>query len=160
MAASVKKYLSLIATIVVYEAISAFIGRATLGDVQGWYATLNKPPLSPPNWLFPVVWTSLYILIASAGWWAWKVPAGKERSTLLALFTVYTALNWGWSFVFFSAHLLLPGFIWILVMNLVALGFIAKAWKSERKAAYLMIPPLLWTSFAAYLNFGYWYFNR
>ena len=156
-----KKYGSLVLWILVFEAMSYAIGMATQSHVDNWYRTLTPPPLTPPNLLFPIMWTTLYALIAATGWTLWtrraQTPDGKR---LLALFAVYMALNWSWSFIFFSAHQLFIGLAWIIVMNVIALVLIAKTWKGMRSTALLMIPPTLWTCFAAYLNSGYWWLNH
>jgi len=105
------------------------------------------------------MWSLLYSLIAAAGWTVWRGRNDSARKGLLPLYIVYMIMNWSWSFIFFGAQELLIGFIWIVVMDVLALVFIVKAWKSLRVAAYLMIPPTLWTIYAAYLNGGYWILN-
>ena len=154
-----KKYVSLLIWILGFEVVSAAIGMLTQDGVSGWYKTLQAPPLVPPDFVFPVVWTTLYALIAVAGWRIWQMPAGADKRGLQKAFIVYMAMNWSWSFIFFSAHMMLTGFLWILAMNVLTLWIILTAWKSEPLAAKLLIPLLLWTSFAAYLNGGYWYLN-
>lgn len=154
-----KKYLSLALWILVFEAVSYTIGMATQNGVDGWYASLTPPPMTPPNIAFPIMWSLLYSLIAAAGWTAWRGRSDSARKGLLPLYAVYMAMNWSWSFIFFGAQQLLIGFIWIVVMDVLALVFIAKAWGRLRVAAYLMIPPTLWTIYAAYLNGGYWILN-
>jgi len=146
--------------VLAFETVSGFLGRVAMTDVMTWYAQLQRPPLAPPNWAFPVAWTILYALIAGAGWRIWSMPAGRERKILLASYAAYLALNWSWSFIFFGLHLMLLGFIWIMVMNVIALVIILRGWKTEKMAAWLMIPPLVWTSFAAYLDGAYWWLNR
>lgn len=154
------KHLSLLLWIIGFEAVSASIGRLTQQDVDGWYQSLTPPPFMPPDLTFPIMWTILYALIASTGWLLWtKRHETSEALPLLLLFGTYMALNWSWSFVFFGAHMLLGGLIWIIGINAVALTFIVMAWKSQRLAACLMIPPTLWTLFALYLNAGYWWLN-
>jgi tryptophan-rich sensory protein len=153
------KSLPLILWIVVFEAISFAIGMATQGDVDGWYAGLNRPPLVPPNILFPIMWTLLYGLIAASGYSIWRMQVGPERKRLLTLFAVYMALNWSWTFVFFTQHMLGLGLVWILAMDAVAVALIVLARKARNRAWLLMIPPTLWTLFAAYLNAGYWFLN-
>lgn len=153
------KYLTLPLWIIAFEAVSYLIGTANQPSVDGWYGSLTPPPLTPPNLAFPVMWTILYALIAAAGWHIWRGRNEPGGRALLVLFALYMALNWSWSFVFFGAHLLLAGFLWILALNAVAALFIVRAWKPLRPAALLMVPPLLWTLFAAYLNGGYWWLN-
>ena len=116
-----KKYLSLILLILAFEAISGGIGHLNMNSVREWYATLNRPSFSPPSWVFPVVWTTLYAMIATAGWLIYRLPQGKNRTVLLALFGAYMMMSWGWSFVFFGAKLLFAGFVWIVLNDLLAI---------------------------------------
>lgn len=152
--------ISLLLWIIAFEAISFAIGMATQGDVDGWYASLARPPLTPPNILFPIMWSLLYVLIASAGYFTWRMPEGRDRRILLGLFAVYMALNWSWTFIFFSLHMMGTGLIWIVVMDVIAIAFIMKAQRAGTISWALMILPTLWTCFAAYLNAGYWFLNH
>lgn len=154
-----KKYLPVILWVLLFQLVAGVIGMVTRLDIQNWYMQLAAPPLTPPNALFPVMWTVLYVLIAAAGWRFLHAVDDAARKDLSRLFIAYIVLNWLWSFVFFSAHMLLAGFIWILAVNVVNICLIDRAWTAERKGALMMAPPLIWTSFAAYLNFGYWWFN-
>lgn len=149
------RYASLGLWIVIFEAVSFAIGRLTQGGVDGWYATLQAPPMTPPNILFPIMWTILYALIAAAGWNIWR--SGNKK--LIGLFAVYMAFNWSWSFLFFTLHLLGVSFFWILAINLLSIAIVIAAHHRTRAASWLMIPPTLWTLFAAYLNGGYWILN-
>lgn len=149
------KYLSLVLWIVSFEAVSALIGWMTQPGVDGWYEQLVSPPFTPPNIAFPIVWTFLYALIASAGWVIWR----NRNKKLLYLFVAYMALNWGWSFIFFSLHWMAISFLWIIVLDIISIVLIFKAWRLARTASWLLLLPLLWTSFAAYLAGGYWLLN-
>ncbi len=125
------------------------IGYATLPGE--WYASLNKPSFTPPNWVFGPVWTVLYIVIAIAGWLCW---VRDRNSTATKLWFVQMALNFLWSPVFFGAQQ--PG--WALVVVVVALvtvlAFIASAWAKDRLAAILFLPYAAWTAFATALTAG------
>ncbi len=151
--------ISLLLWIFTFEAVSFAIGMATQGDVDGWYASLHRPPLTPPNIAFPIMWSILYALIASAGYMIWRMPRGPERQRLLVLFAAYMALNWSWTFIFFTLHWMGFGLLWILALDAIAVAIILTGLKHRRPAALLMIPPTLWTCFAAYLNAGYWLLN-
>ncbi len=159
MKPSLSQIVFLLLWIVAFEAVSFAIGMATQGSVDGWYAGLARPPLTPPNIVFPIMWSILYALIASAGYTIWRMPGGPERRRLLAMFAAYMALNWSWTFVFFSLHMMGLGLAWILALNALAIAVILRAAKARSPAALLMIPPTLWTCFAAYLNGGYWFLN-
>lgn len=152
------KYVSLFLWIAVFEAISMALGLETRNNIPGWYATLERPPLVPPNYIFPIMWTILYALIAATGWHLWRTRTTTPK-ILPILFVAYMALNWSWTHVFFGMHLLLAGLIWIAAMNAIAIVFIKLSWKDCPLASKLMIAPTLWTFFAMYLNAGYWYLN-
>ena len=95
-------------------------------------------------------------MIAAVGWCVWRMPRGRGRSVVVGLFCAYMFYRWGWSFVFFGAQAIFAGFVWIVVYDIIALALVIKAWKAERRVAYLMLPSLVWTVFAAALNFAYW----
>src|SRR5690606_8910642 len=134
--------------------LSFTIGQITQSGVDGWYGTLTRPPLNPPNVLFPVMWTILYALIAATGWYLWRRRHEAATRPLLLLFALYMAFNWSWSLLFFGLQSLTLGLIGILIVDALALLLIWRAWQPARPAAWLMIPPTLWTIFATYLNTG------
>ena len=154
-----KKIATIILWIIAFEAVSFLIGMKTQGSVDDWYSTLNHPPGTPPDWVFPVMWTTLYALIAGAGWTYWQRRQEQDGVALLALFAGYMALNWSWSFVFFGLQAPLAGLIWIAVMNMLAVALIIKSCRDARPAAILMTPPTLWTIYAMYLNCGILWLN-
>ncbi len=151
------KYIKLIIWIVVYVGVAFGIGQVTQGEITTWYAGLEKPWFNPPNFLFPIVWTILYIMIATAGWKIWQ--SSKDVKDLKILFVAYTILNWAWTPIFFGAHEILFALVWIIILNITALIFIIKSWNKVRLSAVLMIPPLLWTSFAMVLNYSIYVLN-
>lgn len=159
MKADVKKYLPYAGWIVIFELISACIGRMTQPGVDGWYQSLQAPPMVPPNIVFPVMWTILYALIAAAGCRLWQTRHAHAHTAMLGVYGVYVLMNWAWSFIFFSWHALLPALAWIAVLNILAVDLIVMAWRHERPVAKMMIPVTLWTLFATYLTAGYWYLN-
>ena len=98
-------------------------------------------------------------MLALAGWLVWKKRKDDNFTVAFRLYWAQMVLNWGWSFVFFAAHLVVFGFFWIVALNLVMLGFIIAAWNQSRVAALLVLPTVIWGSFAAYLNFTIWILN-
>jgi len=155
---SVKRSIPPLLWVIVFQAIAYGIGLVTR-DNMGWYRGLEKAAVTPPDIAFPIVWPILYVLIALSGWRVWQKRAEIGHAPL-AVFAVYILLNWGWSFVFFAGQMILAGFIWIVLLDLVALGFIWLSWhEGERLAAGLMILPAAWTIFAAYLNYAIWILN-
>ena len=134
---------------------------ATEPNIATWYAGLNKPPFNPPNAVFPVAWTILYLLMAVAAWLAWRAPApdAGSRWRRLVPFFVQLVLNAMWSFAFFGAHNPLLGIIVIGVLLLAILWTIARFWQASAGAAALLLPYLLWVCFAAVLNVSIWLLN-
>ena len=115
-----------------------------------WYASLNKPNWTPANWMFPVVWSILYIFIAFAGWFIWEENGG---SFLLFLWGLQLLLNMAWSYLFFGRKRMFLGLIDILILWVVILLFIIFSCQNVPIASYLFMPYLLWVSLAAFLNF-------
>lgn len=151
-----KTYLTFI---MLFQAAGFAIGAFTAADTDGWYQTLERSPLTPPDLAFPIMWTILYIFIAMAGAVLWLHRTEKQGKIAFTIFVVYTALNWSWSFVFFHFHQIQLGYVLIVIMNGINLALIIYCWNKYRKAALLMMPPLLWTCFAAYLNYAIWMLN-
>lgn len=123
------------------------IGLLTVpGD---WYAGLNKPSFNPPSWIFAPVWTTLYVLIAVAGWRTWR---NARDSLAMKLWWGQLVLNFLWSPVFFSAHQLGAALVIVLALLATILAFVASAWGRDRIAAWLFAPYAAWVAFASLLN--------
>lgn len=156
-----KKALRILIFILVCE-LAGIIGSAfTTPSIPGWYATLAKPPFNPPNWIFAPVWTALYALMGIAAYLVYeKGPGRKEVRYALAVFAGQLVLNTLWSIVFFGAHLILGAavvivFLWVMIA--------ASIWlfsRISRAAAYLLVPYILWVSFATVLNISLYVLNR
>lgn len=150
-----KKFIPPLLWIAVYQAMGIAIGSATREGTQGWYQDLQKSSLNPPDFIFPIVWTILYVLIALAGWRIWMARDRAGMKPVLAMFGVYTLLNWTWSFVFFAYGMVFWALVSIETMNVLALLMIWFSWRrGERPAALFMVLPTIWTCFAAYLNYA------
>ncbi|MFA5249606.1 MAG: TspO/MBR family protein [Candidatus Paceibacterota bacterium] len=157
----IKQKISLFVFIAIVEAIQFLGAFPALGAVTTWYPDLAKPFFNPPNWLFAPVWTILYLLIALSGWMIWKEREGKERAVDLAL-TVYSiqlVLNAVWSYLFFGSRLLGLAFGEIVILWLAIAANIYFFKRISKRAAYLLVPYILWVSFAALLNFSVWQLN-
>ena len=136
--------------------ISAYF---TTAEIPHWYAALAKPAFNPPNWIFGPVWTTLYTLMAIAAWLVSKSPAAPARSTALALFWIQLALNFAWSFIFFSAHQIGFALIEILVLWLTLVLTMIAFFRVSPIASWLFVPYLAWVSFASLLNYSLWRLN-
>jgi translocator protein len=140
----------LLISLVICAAV-AYAGSAiTIPSIMSWYTTLHKPFFNPPNYVFGPVWTLLYILMAIALALIWS--SKKKKKLALQLFFVQLGLNFLWSVVFFGLHF--PFFAFTVIILLWGAIFMTcKLFKPiSRLAAYLLIPYLLWVSFAAILN--------
>jgi tryptophan-rich sensory protein len=147
--------------VVICFGAAAIGSSATVRAIPGWYAGLVKPPLNPPNYIFGPVWTLLYLLMAVSMFLVVKngMESGIVRLSVV-LFALQLILNVAWSLVFFGAHQVLAAFIIILGMWAAILSCIIFFAGISRPASVLMIPYLLWVSFAAYLNIGVWIVNK
>lgn len=118
-----------------------------------WYDSLQRSSLTPPDWLFPVAWTILYILMGIAAGLMWRVRSVFTRF-LNVVFIVQLALNFLWTFFFFYLQSPLLAFIDLLLLDIVALLFFLGAFFVYRPSAWLFVPYMMWLLFASYLN---WY---
>ncbi|MDB5491321.1 MAG: hypothetical protein JWO78_1170 [Micavibrio sp.] len=141
--------------IIAFEAISFATAQVTNKNIDTWYATLTAPPMVPPNWIFPVMWSILYALIACAGCLLWR----RGEKPALTLFTIYMLLNWSWSFIYFGLHMIGTGLVEIILMDILIALIIVKTWRPVKPAALLLMPLMAWSLFATYLNGGYWWLN-
>jgi benzodiazapine receptor len=141
---------------------AAFVGSIfTREAVPDWYATLNRPSFTPPNWLFSPVWTILYLLMAISAFIVWqKGLANPAVKIALILYLIQLILNALWSVIFFGLKLPLPAFIEIIMLwTAIAFTILAFA-RVSITAALILVPYILWVSFAAVLNFSIWFLNR
>lgn len=155
-----RSVLRLVACVVVCYAIAALGGYITVRNIPTWYASLAKPPWTPPNWVFPIVWNILYGMIALSLWLLWdRTARSAQRTRLLQLFVVHLVLNCLWTPVFFGAHYVWTAQVIILALLGTIIGLIALSWPVKRSAALLLIPYALWVTYASTLNAGIGYLN-
>ena len=147
------KYLSL-AVFAGLTAAASLLGANFMPDA--WYVALNKPSWTPPNWLFGPVWTVLYVMIALAGWYAWRA---RGMSVAVVLWVIQMSLNGLWSFLMFGQKDITLALIDIVVLLAVILAFIAATIRSVPKSAMLFVPYAAWVAFATALNFAIWRLN-
>ena len=140
-----------------------------VGILSGWLSregqalfsdTVVQPPLSPPGWVFPIAWTLLYALMGIGAARVYSTPQGKDRSMGLNLFVVQLAVNFLWSPIFFNFGAYGFAFLWLLLLLALVLAMTWFFRKTDKVAAYLQLPYILWLLFAAYLNYGVWQLNR
>ena len=147
-------YTSLLIWIVILQAVGATIGFTTNSGKDGWYEYLNRSPANPPGVVFSIVWPVLYLLIAISGW-ILQFSSKRPRLTIIrVLFGIQLALNWSWSYLFFTFHLTALSFAEILLIVAINATIIGLSFRNIRWISLLLLPYLLWTCFASYLN-GY-----
>lgn len=143
----------LLLTLVVGAAGTVF----TEPSIPTWYAGLAKPGFNPPNWVFAPVWTTLYVLMGIAAWRVWRVT-GLNSPEMFA-WGAQLALNFFWSAIFFSLHLILVALVEMALLWLLILVTLILFWRRDRIAGLLLVPYLAWVSFAFALNFAIWQLN-
>ncbi len=153
---NLKRFLISIAIPLIVGGLSAIITR---GDMN-LYSQIIRPPLSPPSWLFPVVWTILYTLMGISLYLVWNSNASciAKRNAYI-FFGVQLFLNFIWSPIFFSGRQFLLAFIVLILMWLFTLGMIVSFYRISKPAGLLQIPYILWLTFAGYLNFAIYLLN-
>ncbi|MDD5362053.1 MAG: tryptophan-rich sensory protein [Ignavibacteria bacterium] len=152
-----KNFFKLLLSVIICE-LAGIIGSIfTVSSIPTWFAGLNKPSFNPPNYLFGPVWTILYLLMGISLFLIWK-KGGDNRAALILFFT-QLLLNTLWSIIFFGLKMPLPAFIEVVVMWVFILLTIISFYSISKPAAYLLIPYLLWVSFASVLNFKIWMLN-
>lgn len=145
--------------------IGMCFGAALLGsifttpEVPNWYAELTKPSWTPPGWVFGPVWTVLYLMMAVAAWLVWRQGGLAAAVRPIALFVVQLALNATWSILFFGLRMPGLAFLEIVILWVAILATLIVFLRSNSIAGYLLLPYLLWVTFAAGLNFAIWRMN-
>ena len=142
---------------VVYAA--ATVGAIASINARAFYAELIQPAWAPPGSIFGPVWTALYTLMGIAAWLVWSKGGFRAAAPALALFLVQLAVNALWSWLFFAWHLGGLAFAEILVLLALIVATCVAFWRSRPLAAYLLIPYLLWVSFATVLCYSMWQLN-
>jgi translocator protein len=141
-------------------AATSVLGQiATYPNLEPWYADLSKPTFTPPNWVFPPVWTSLYALMAFAFWRVLRAPQSSRRRTAIILFALVLVLNAAWSWMFFGAKSPVLGLINIGPQLAIIGATIAAFRPLDRVASLSLLPLAMWVAFAGVLNFSIWRLN-
>lgn len=121
-------------------------------DIAGQYMTIYKPSLAPPGWLFPIVWTILYILMGIAAYLIYESPKGDARTSALLYYAAGLVVNFIWPIIFFRCEAYVTAFFWLLLLWYLVFITFRKFTEINRIAGNLLIPYLVWLTFAGYLN--------
>jgi benzodiazapine receptor len=152
--------LALVVFILLTFAVAGLGGLATRNGLPGWYSTLAKPSWTPPSWVFGPVWTLLYTTMAVAAWLVLLRGGWNGARGALILFAVHLAVNAAWSVLFFGCHRPGLALVDIVILWGMILALIVAFRRISAGAALLLVPYLLWVSFATVLNGAIWWLNR
>jgi len=156
-----KKGIRVVIAVLICELAGVVGGLFTRPSIPGWYAGLAKPSFNPPSAVFGPVWITLYALMGIAAWLVYEKRAkGTDVRRPLAIFVAQLVVNVLWSVMFFGAHQILPAFVIIVALWVLIAAAIGLFWKISRPAALLLVPYILWVSFAAVLNAALYALNR
>jgi len=142
-----RTWITLAIFLVVVIGVGGLIGTQSIPGA--WYEGLTKPPFNPPNWIFGPVWTTLYVMIAVAGWRIWMLA---PSSTAMKVWFAQMGFNWIWSPIWFIGQMLWPAFAVIMVILGLIIAFILVARRVDRLSAWLFVPYAAWVGFASLLN--------
>lgn len=151
--------LGFVVFLVLCLAVSGVGGIITAASVGTWYQAIEKPPFNPPDWVFAPVWTTLYVMMAIAGWRVWRRAGFEARWKALAVFATQLALNLIWSFLFFGLQRIDLALVEIVILLLVIIVNAAMFWRIDRLAGVLFAPYVLWVAYATVLNASLWLLN-
>ncbi len=147
----------LIISVAVPLAVGGLASLLTMDGMKA-FSLLKQPPLSPPAWLFPAVWSILYALMGVACYLVW-ISARKDNEPLFA-YGIQLFMNFFWSILFFGVGNTLAAFIWLVLLFGAVVWTAVLFFRTRRAAGWLLVPYILWICFALYLNLGVYLLNR
>lgn len=154
-----QKWKQLVVCLLIPLAVGA-LSALLSGGGMATFEQMNEPPLSPPGWLFPVVWTILYLLMGFASWMVLTSDATERKIRhALTVYGIQLAVNFSWSLIFFGMERYLLAFVWLLLLWALIIRTMVKFYDIRRTAGELLLPYLLWVTFAGYLNFAIYLLN-
>ena len=145
--------------ILLAEAVGALSGWLSRDGMAIYADSLVKPPLSPPGWVFGVVWPILYALMGIGAAAVRLSPESRNRHRGINLWIIQLIVNFFWSPIFFNAQAFGSALLWLMALWVLVLAMILSFRKTDKLSAWLQLPYLLWLTFAAYLNWGVWQLN-
>ncbi len=151
------KFISFFLFFIITYSASFIGGMATISFKEPWYSQLIKSNLNPPDWVFAPVWTTLYFMMTLAIWIYWH-SKNKEMNTVYIYF-IHIVFNTTWSIIFFGLHQILLALIVLAILIIFIIILIIKFKRVNYISAYLMIPYLLWSCYALFLNFNLYILN-
>ena len=146
--------------IVLTELVGALAGFLSREGTELYQASVLKPALTPPGWVFPVVWGILYLLMGIAAARIALLQESGARRAALRVYGLQLAVNFLWHLLFFNLQAFGAAFLWLVLLFALIVWMILSFRELDKAAAWLLLPYLLWTAFAGYLNLGVWLLNR
>ena len=146
------KFISFILFFIITYSASFIGGMATISFKEPWYSELIKSNYNPPDWIFAPVWTTLYLMMTLAIWFFWH--SNKRDMNTVYIYFIHIVFNTTWSIVFFGLHQILLALIVLLILIFLIIILIIRFKSVNLVSYYLMIPYLLWTFYALFLNFN------
>ena len=153
-----RKFKPLAISILIALGVGGLSGFLTMGNMD-IYGNINKPPLSPPPIVFPIVWTILFILMGISAYLIYESNSNLKGKAL-AIYGLQLVVNFFWPILFFNGQKFLLAFVWLLLLVALIIETILIFKDINKKASLLLIPYLLWSIFATYLNLGVYLLNR
>ena len=147
----IKKIFSLLIFILLAFGASAWGGLITSFYKEPWYSSIIKPTFNPPDWIFAPVWITLYLAMSVAIWLIWINPKRSEK--VIYIYFIHLLINGSWSLFFFGLHLILVSLVIIAVIIFLVLWLIKLYYPINKFSSVLMVPYLIWLSYAFVLNF-------
>lgn len=154
----IKPYVYSIALTLAVGGLSALLTAKNMN----LYEKIKMPPLSPPSWLFPVVWTILYVLMAVsfARVYIKRKNAPRMRRNAIGIYSLNLFFNFFWSIIFFNCEAYLFSFIWLLALLIIILIMFLNYYRTDAAAGFLLLPYIVWVTFAGYLNLAIYVLNK
>ena len=146
------KFLSFVLFFIITFSASFIGGLVTYTFKEPWYSELTKSNFNPPDWIFAPVWTTLYLMMTLAIWFFWH-SKNREMNTIYIYF-IHIVFNTTWSVVFFGFHNIFLALVNLIILILLIVILILRFRRVNKVSSYLMIPYLLWSSFALFLNYS------
>ena len=146
------KFISFVLFFIITYSASFIGGYVTISLKEPWYSQLVKSNFNPPDWVFAPVWTTLYLMMTLAVWFFWH-SKNRDMNTIYIYF-IHIAFNTTWSIVFFGLHQILLAFVVLLILIFLIIILTLRFKRVNLVSYYLMIPYLLWTTYALFLNFN------
>lgn len=153
------KTYKLIIALVVPQLVGGLGSVFTASSVRSWFPTLEKPLLNPPSWVFGPVWTLLFLMMGWAFYLVWSSEDNEKKTMAYGAFAIQLVLNLFWSIIFFGLKNPALAFAEILILWLAIIFNIFIFHRISRLSAWLLVPYLLWVTFASYLNYSIWILN-